>query len=491
MSTMKSSTEEYSCIAVDMGAGSIRVMLGSVRADKLHLEEIHRISNEILVQEGRDTWNIYQIIREIRKGISMAIERSVTEPVSVGVDSWGVDFVLLDAHGELVDTPVAYRDKRTEGMQEKWQTLMSESETFQRTGINSYVFNTLFQLLSLKSSKTLERTSKILFIPCYINYLLSGTAANEESIASTSQMLEVDGNHWDHKILENLKLNEGKLGRVIDPGTKLGRVIVPEASDISLENVAVCGHDTACVVAALPVENPNFAFISAGTWCIVGVESRKALISEEARQLGITNERAYGNRYRPLKNIVGLWLLQGLKKELSADIGFAQMEEMVSREKDLDQVIDPDDPLFYNPDGMKAAFNAYFEKTGQSLPMKFSDYLRVAYDSLCFSFRFHIEQLENLTGKSIEVLHLVGGGSQSEYLCQRVATLCRRDVISGPVEGASMGNIIIQGIAMGKIANLKEGRKLVKQSCQVKTNTPGSITVNLETRYRKYLTLKT
>jgi rhamnulokinase len=474
-----------------MGAGSIRVMLGTVRDYKLHLEEIHRIPNEILVQEGRDTWNIYQMVREIRKGISKAIEISVTEPVSVGVDSWGVDFVLLDAHGELVDTPVAYRDKRTEGMQEKWQTLMSEYETFQRTGINSYVFNTLYQLLSIQEGKALERTSKILFIPCYISYLLSGTAANELSIASTSQMLEVDGNHWDHGILERLQVKEEKLGRVIDPGTRLGRAIIPEASDFKLESVAVCGHDTACVVAALPVENPNFAFISAGTWCIVGVESKKALTSDDARQLGITNERGYGNRYRPLKNIVGLWLLQGLKKELSADIGFDQMEEMVSREKDIDQVIDPDDPLFYNPDGMKAAFDDYFEKTGQSLPMKFSDYLRVAYDSLCFSFRFHIEQLEKLTENTIEVLHLVGGGSQSDYLCQRVATLCRREVISGPVEGASMGNMMIQGIAMGKIANLKEGRKLVKESCQVQTYTPGSLTVNLETRYRKYLTLKT
>jgi rhamnulokinase len=304
-------------------------------------------------------------------------------------------------------------------------------------------------------------------------------------------MLEADGNQWDHDILDKLELSEKKLGRVIDPGTKLGRLIIPEANDISLESVAVCGHDTACVVAALPVENPNFAFISAGTWCIVGVESRKALVTEEARKLGITNERGFGNTYRPLKNIVGLWLLQGLKKELSADMGFAQMEEMVSREKDIDLVIDPDDPLFYNPGNMKAAFDAYFEKTGQSPPLKFSDYLRVAYDSLCFSFRFHIEQLEKLSGKSIEVLHLVGGGSQSEYLCQRVATLCRQKVISGPVEGASMGNIIIQGIAMGRIANLKEGRKMVKQSCEVKTYNPGSISANMETRYSLYLSLKT
>ncbi|MEA3463409.1 MAG: FGGY-family carbohydrate kinase, partial [Bacteroidota bacterium] len=247
---------------------------------------------------------------------------------------------------------------------------------------------------------------------------------------------------------------------------------------------------TACVVAALPVENPNYAFISAGTWCIVGIESDQALIGEEARQLGITNERGYGNSYRSLKNIVGLWLLQGLKKHLSADISFAQMEEMVREEVDILQVIDPDDPLFYNPDRMKGAFDSYFEKTGQSLPGQFSDYIRSAYDSLCFSFRFHIEQLEKLSGRSIEVLHLVGGGSQSDYLCQRVATICKREVISGPVEGAAMGNIMIQGIAMGKIRDLKEGRTLVKQSCKVKKYIPGFVTDSLEERYSRYLAIK-
>jgi rhamnulokinase len=487
---MKSAREKYSCIAVDMGAGSIRVMLGSFSNDKITLEEIHRIKNEILVQEGRDTWDMDHIVREIRKGISMALEKSVALPLSIGVDAWGVDYVLMDAHGELVDTPVAYRDQRTEGMQERWLSMMSDKETFERTGINYYVFNTLYQLLSIKDSKALQRSSKILFLPCYINYLLSGTAANELTIASTSQMLGVDGNQWDTEVMGRLDLKPGLLGKVIHPGTLLGKVILPEARDIHLENVAVCGHDTACVVAAIPVENPNYAFISAGTWCIVGVESSKALISEEARKLGITNERGYGNTYRSLKNIVGLWLLQGLKKELSADISFAQMEEMVSIEHDISLVIDPDDPLFYNPASMKEAFKSYYAKTGQKPPDRFSDYLRSAYDSLCFSFRFYIEQVEKLSSRSIEVLHLVGGGSQSDYLCQRVSTLCKREVISGPVEGASMGNIMIQGIAMGRISDLQEGRQIVRQSCQVKKYTPGSLTENLDKRYRNYLTLK-
>ncbi len=486
---MNASDKDITCIAVDMGAGSIRVMLGTLGKDDIKMKEVHRIDNEIQVQEGRDTWDMERIVREIRKGISLAVESAEDTPVSIGVEAWGVDFVLLDSHGELVDTPVAYRDKRTEGMREKWKSLMPESETFLRTGINFYVFNTLFQLLSVKGSKTLERTSKILFVPSYINYLLSGAAVNELTIASTSQMLGVEGDAWDRVILDKLDLEEEKLGRVIQPGTKLGRVAIPEAGNIHMENVAVCGHDTACVVAALPVENPNYAFISAGTWCIVGVESDRPLICEDALRLGITNERGYGNSYRSLKNIVGLWLLQGLKKNLSADISFAQMEEMVSEEVDIQQIIDPDDPLFYNPADMKEAFNAYFEKSGQSRPGRFSDYLRTAYDSLCFSFRFHIEQLEKLSQKSIEVLHLVGGGSQSDYLCQRVASICKREVISGPVEGASMGNILIQGIAMGRISNLKAGRAMVKQSCRVKNYCPGAVSESLEERYKKYLTI--
>ena len=343
---------------------------------------------------------------------------------------------------------------------------------------------------AISGSKALQRCSKILFMPCYINFLLSGKQVNELTISSTSQMLKVHGDQWDGDILERLGVEESKLGEVVEPGTLLGQVHLPEAGELRIENVAVCGHDTACVVAALPVENPDFAFISAGTWCIVGVESERPLISQESMQLGITNERGYGNSYRSLKNIVGLWLLQGLKKNLSAEISFAQMEEMVCEEVDIQQVIDPDDPLFYNPANMKEAFDAYFGKTGQSLPGRFSDYLRSAYDSLCFSFRFHVEQLEKLSGRSIEVLHLVGGGSQSEYLCQRVATLCKRKVISGPVEGASMGNILIQGIAMGKIRNLEEGRQVVRKSCPVKKYKPGSITESLEKRYRKYITLK-
>jgi rhamnulokinase len=487
---MKKNEVDFSAIAVDMGAGSIRVMLATRKMDVLAMDEIHRIKNEIRVRDGRDTWDMEQITRDILWGIAKAIDAAPLPPLSVGVDSWGVDFVLLDINNELVETPVAYRDKRTAGMQDRWGKLMSEYKTFSRTGINFYIFNTLYQLLSMKGSKALQRTSRILFVPSYINYLLTGEAVNELSIASTSQMLAVKDSLWDEQILEKLDLEQEKLGKLIPSGTKLGSVKHPSIGNKDLECVAVCGHDTACVVAALPVENPNFAFISAGTWCIVGIESSQPLISEEAFQLGITNERGFGNTYRPLKNIVGLWLLQGLKKQSSTEITFAQMEALVQGEGDVLQVIDPDDPGFYNPENMKLAFDAYFKKTGQPLPLEFSSYIRCAYDSLCFSFRYQIEQLEKLSFKPIEVLHVVGGGSQSDYLCQRIATICEREVISGPVEGAAMGNVLIQGMAMGKIKSIQAGRDLVRRSCQVKRYRPETLLSITKKRYKTYLALK-
>ena len=465
-------------------------MLGVIGDEGLSYTEIHRITNEIVEQEGSDRWDMDRIVQEIRIGISKAIEETGSAISSIGVDAWGVDYVLLDEQGELVETPVAYRDSRTEGMEEKWKTLMPEMETFQRTGINFYIFNTLFQLLSSRESSGMKRTSRILFIPGYINFLLSGQALNELSISSTSQLLAVNGSQWDQEILQRLNLEKGILGEVIQPGTRLGQVILPEFKNSGIENIAVCGHDTACVVAAIPVENPNYAFISAGTWCLVGIESVQPLLSEEALRLGLSNERGYNNTYRSLKNIVGLWLLQGLKKRLSEDISYSMMEEMTRQGDPCVQVIDPDDPGFYNPKDMKEAFDRYFVKTGQPQPEDFSAYLICAYDSLCFSFRYHIERLETLWGRSIEVLHVVGGGSQSDYLNQRIATICGRKVISGPVEGATLGNILIQAISMGAIDSLQTGRELVKKSYPGKTYHPEKELDGANKRYEQFLRFK-
>ncbi len=480
----------FTCIAIDMGASSIRVMLGGLSAEGMTYREIHRISNEIVEMDGHDRWEMSRIEAGIRTGISKAIDSSATAPASIGVDSWGVDFVLVDEKGVMVEAPVAYRDSRTEGMQEIWEGVMPGLETFQRTGINFYIFNTLLQLLSIRDSSVIKQSAGILFIPGYINYLLSGRAGNELTIASTSQLLQVEDNQWDPAILEKLHLKPEMLGDIIMPGTGLGPATIPEASGTGMKVTAVCGHDTACVVAAIPVEVPDFAFISAGTWCIVGIESHRPLVSEEAFRFGLTNERGYGGTYRVEKNIVGLWLLQGLRKHLPADTSYADMELMVREAAAVDQVIDPEDTGFYNPADMKAAFDAYFEKTGQQRPEAFSGYLICAYDSLCFSFKYHVEKLEQLSGKSIEVLHLVGGGSQSSFLNQRIAAICQRKVISGPAEGAALGNIMIQAMAMGKIGSLREGRELVRRSCSPESFYPGSVDERTDQRYWRFLRLK-
>ncbi len=487
--TLKSNTS--TCLAIDMGAGSVRIMLGTLSDNNIKYEEIHRVTNEIVQFNGHERWDIDTLFKNIREGIQKALIIADPVPSSAGVDSWGVDYVLLDKNGMLIDMPVAYRDKRTEGMMEKWKAELSEFETFKRTGINFYIFNTLFQLLSQKGSAHLEKTQQILFIPSYINYLLSGKKANEQTISSTSQMLHINGKEWDKLILDKLGLDDKLLNPIVLPGEKLGKVKPEVAPRASLENIAVGCHDTACVVASIPAKTKNFAYLSAGTWCIVGIESDQALITEEAFQEGFTNERGYGNTFRILKNIVGLWIIQGLKRSLAENITYAEMEKMTESGSDPVQYINPEDPLFYNPDDMQEAFKLFFAKTDQPQPDKNEDYIKIAYDSLCFSFKYYIERLEQLSHNKLDTIHVIGGGSQSDYLNQRIATICRKEVISGPVEGATLGNIMIQGISMGYIKNIEEGRKMIGNSYPGTRYKPGEENKGLTTRYADYLKSKT
>jgi len=462
----------FKCLAIDMGAGSIRVLLGSVANSYLKYQEVHRFKNEIKTIEGKDRWDIKYIVNEIIIGINKAIEQSRDQIQSFGVDSWGVDFVLLDQKGELLETPVAYRDARTLGMQDFWEKLMSKEETFQRTGINFYIFNSLLQLLAIKNDPIIKKTQTILFIPNYIYNQLSGSKVNEISIASTSQLVDVNTNQIDLKILQLLDIQPNIFGEIIEPGKIIGEVNHPGISGKGMKAVSVCSHDTASAVAAIPAEKSGFAFISTGTWCIVGVESDKPALSEEALKNGFTNERGYGNTYRVLKNMLGLWLIQGLQKSFNDCYSFEELEKMAENNLSTGHYIDPEDPSFFNPENMMDAFDTYFIKTGQIIPEAPGEYVKCAYDSLCKSFARSIEQLELMLDKKIDVIHLIGGGSRSEYLCQTTANVCGKKLISGPVEGAGIGNIMIQAIAMGYIKDLEEGRRIVKQSFECRDYVP-------------------
>ncbi|MBN1131462.1 MAG: rhamnulokinase [Bacteroidales bacterium] len=477
---------EFKCIAVDMGASSIRIMLGTLREGTMRYHEYHRFENRVFEKEGHERWDFDRITREVVRGINRIVDEHGHSLSSIGFDSWGVDFAMLDENGELIETPVSYRDARTLGMDRKWQGMMSKMETFERTGINFYQFNTLYQLLSIKETEALKNTNRILFTPGFMNYLLTGLMRNELTIASTSQLLSARSTSWDPKILEHLGLAPEIFGQPDFPGTILGEIIHPSVHNASMQVIQVCGHDTASAVLALPAGERSAAYISSGTWCIVGVESESPILTKEALKAGFTNERGFNNTFRILKNIVGLWLIQGLKKELPDTLSHAGLERIADEAGSIPQVINPDSGVFYNPVNMKAAFDAYFRETGQNLPRNLSGYIKCAYDSLCFSFRYHIELLEELTGKHIGVLHLIGGGSQSDYLNQNVADVSSRPVISGPVEGAAIGNILVQALSLGIVEDRYEIRQIVKRSFDIKEYAPQSVHPDMELRYEQF-----
>jgi rhamnulokinase len=524
----------FRCIAVDMGAASIRIMLGTIANGRLTYEEKHRFNNEITTVDGHERWNIELITNEIKKGIRQALNTADGPVKSIAVDSWGVDFVLLDKEGNLLDDPVAYRDARTKGMQEKWSHEMSPADTFSKTGINFYDFNTLFHLLSIRDSEILPRIGTILFMPCYINYMLSGQMRNETTIASTSQLLNVKGNSINNEIAAKLNLDPKVFGTIIPAGRILGqyREAVPADRNAaaasgdrpaeltntgakggppigksSIENkggipngeqrkteheinvVTVCGHDTACAVTAIPAEEEEFAFIATGTWCIVGTVGQQPVTTEYALNEGFTNERAYLDRYRVLKNINGLWLVQGLKASFGERFDYNEIEKMAGQST-CTNLVYPENEIFYNPDDMQSAFDRFFAGTGQPTLENPADYFKCAYDSLCMAFRLNMKKLEQMMERNFPTIHLTGGGCQSEYLSQQTASICERKVVSGPVEGATIGNILIQGITAGAVKNLEEARKIVRNSFDVRVYQPDSADRPTEERFEYFKNLK-
>jgi rhamnulokinase len=452
-----------------MGAGSIRIVQGIFK-DKLTLKEVYRFDNHIEWIDGADRWNLEAITRGIYHGLEKALAESEIPIVSVAVDSWGVDFVLLDGAGSPLEDPVSYRDGRTNGMRALWESQMGELETFRLSGINYNVFNTLYQLLSLKGSSLLDKTGWILFMADYINYVLSGKATNEITLSATSQMVNCTTGNWDPQILGLLGLKDGLLAKPILPGTRLG--FLKDFGKPTVEVIAAAGHDTACAVAAIPWRHDNFAFLSTGTWCIIGMVSAEPFVTREAYEFGITNERAANGQFRPLKNLMGLWLIQQLRLAFGSRHSFAEIDQMASQAPVSEALIDPSDPVFYNPGNMKQAFDDYLKQNNSTSLSTEASYYRCAYDSLVLSFSKTLKALESLRGKPFDCLHLFGGGSQSELLCRLTARGTGKKVISGPVEAAVTGNILIQAKALGYIASEDAARNLVCDSVVIREYLP-------------------
>lgn len=462
--------KESAYIAIDMGAGSIRIMLGKL-GEKLEVKEIHRFDNNPVEIGNHLRWNLKNIEEGVKFGILKAIKESDIPVSSISTDSWGVDFVLIGKDGKPIEFPVTYRDSRTDGMQEKWAGIMDKEETFQRTGINFYPFNSLFQFLAIKDTPAIKNSDKILFTANYINYFLSGVAVNELSLSSTTQMLNAEKKDWDNEILENLNIPKSKLSSPHKAGEILGKLKEDFIkSDINV--VLAPGHDSANALVALPVTDDNFAFLSTGTWCVMGTESNKPFTNRLAFEYDITNEMTPDGNFRPLKNIMGLWLIQQLRESIDPSLSYTEIEKICEENKSTGYLINTDDPIFYNPEDMVSAFDQHLLTNHKIQFQKPSDYFICAYESLAQSFYNNLKILEELRGKKFNCIHITGGGCQSKILCQLTANATGLTVYAGPVEGAALGNILYQAIADGRISDVSEARTVVRKSINIKSYYP-------------------
>jgi rhamnulokinase len=471
-------------LAIDLGAESGRVMAGLWNGKTIRLEEVHRFPNGPVHLAGSIRWDVLRLWAEIQHGLALAAKKYTGSIISVGADTWGVDFVLLTRQGEMLGHPFHYRDYRTNGVMEKALRKVPRSEIFAQTGLQFMQFNSLFQLLAVKQSMPglLEQTDSLLFMPDFIHWALCGSREVEFTIASTSQCMNPVSRNWSVPLLRKFGLPTRIFPKIMPPGTTLGslRPGVEERTDLGkVKVVAPPSHDTASAVAGVPTANTgrsNWAYLSSGTWSLMGVEVPRASLSKRTEELNLTNEGGLDGTYRLLKNIMGLWLVQQCKRSFDArgrTMEYGQLARLAAKAPALRSLVNPDDPRFLNPPDMPKAMQDFCRETGQPVPRSNGELVRCAYESLALKYRQVLGWLEELTGNSIEVIHIVGGGSKSEILNQFTADACQRPVLSGPVEATALGNLLVQVRSSGELSSLADMRAVVRKSSEVATFEPG------------------
>jgi rhamnulokinase len=461
------------CAAVDLGAASGRVVLAEYDGERLSLREASRFETPLGrdAESGLECWDLDAIEARVLAGLRAAT--SLAPVQSVGVDTWGVDYVLLDERLRRVGPAVSYRDRRTTGMMEEVFARIPPEEIYRRTGIQFQTFNTLYQLAATarRNPEWLRRTRHVLLLANYLHFRLCGAMANEYTNATTTQMYNIEANDWDDDLLAAAGVSREVMAPVVEPGTVLGEVDAPGGSGSRMKVVAPGTHDTASAVAAVPLEGPDEAFISSGTWSLMGIESRVPFASEVARHLNFANEGGVERRYRVLKNIVGLWLVQRIRQE-SGSPDHSALVEAARAAEPWRSLVDPEDPRFLNPTSMTVAIRDFCAETGQPLPEGLGGLARCAIDSLALSYRRVKGELETLRNRSLSRIHIVGGGSQNRLLDQLCADACQLPVSAGPVETSAFGNACVQFMALGAIHGLAEARAIVRRSSAVEEFRP-------------------
>jgi rhamnulokinase len=470
-------------LAIDLGAESGRVIAGLWNGKTLGLEEVYRFPNGPVYLAGSLRWDVLRLWAEIQNGLALAAKKYGKSIVSVGADTWGVDFVLLSRNGEMLGQPFHYRDARTNGIMQKAFRKVPRAEIFAQTGLQFMQLNTLFQLLALKHNTPalLDQTDTLLFMPDFIHWALCGSRVAEFTIASTSQCLNPVSRTWAANLLKKFGLPLRIFPKLVPPGTTLGGLRAEMSERVGLGRVNVVAppaHDTASAVAGVPTVNtgkPNWAYLSSGTWSLMGVEVSKPSLSARTLEMNLTNEGGVDGTYRLLKNIMGLWLVQQCKQafdSLGQDYDYAQLARLASKAPALRSLVNLDDARFLNPPDMPTAIQAFCRETHQPIPRTQGQLVRCAYESLALKYRQVLACLEELSGNRLEVIHVVGGGSKSEMLNQFTADACQRPVLAGPVEATAMGNLLVQARASGELSSLAEMRSVVRASSGVKVFEP-------------------
>ena len=473
--------------AVDLGATSGRTIIGSLSDGKFDLEELTRFDNNLIETGGHFYWDIYALYYEIIKGLKLVAQRNI--PIqSIGIDTWGCDFVYVGKDGAILRNPMAYRDPHTFGMMEKYfDEKVSKEKVYEKTGIQFMNFNSLFQIYAMRKAGNvaLENADKVLFIPDALSYMLTGKAICEYTVASTSQILNPMTKDLDKELVESLGLKRSQFGEMTSPATIIGTLTkeVQKMTGLTaIPVIAVAGHDTASAVAAVPAKNEEFAYLSSGTWSLMGIETKEAIINDRSFDLNFTNEGGIDGTTRFLKNICGMWIYERCRKEWkdAAAANNTDMEALshsaliakAMKQPAFQSIINPDDAVFANPSSMIDAIQGYCEKTSQYVPKTYGEICRCIFESLALRYRQIFTWLKEFANFDIHVLHIIGGGSLNAYLNQFTANSCGITVLAGPQEGTAIGNIMLQAKASGAVKDIWEMRQIIANSLELKRFEP-------------------
>ena len=477
-------TNTRNYLAVDLGAESGRTIVGTLDNDRLSLTETHRFGNSSVRLPDGLHWNVLRLWSEIKAGLGISSEKFNKHLDSIGFDTWGVDFALLDSQGALLSNPFHYRDERTDGMLEEAFKRMSRAEIFSNTGIQFMQINTLYQLLAMSvgQSPLFEIAKTFVTIPDLFNYWLSGEITNEFTNSTTTQCLDPHKRDWATPVLDAMNIPAHLFGPITDSGTPIGTLLPRLAEETGAGEarivVPAC-HDTGSAVVAVPAQNQNFAWISSGTWSIMGAEVREPCLTEKALEYNFTNEGGVFGTWRLSKNIMGLWLVQECKRtwvHLGEDLSYDEITLLASEAKPFLAVIDPDNDDFFHPGDMPERIQKYCVETNQTVPQTKGEIIRVALEGIALKYRWVLERLEELTGKNLDPIHIIGGGTKNRLLNQFTADATCRIVVTGPVEATAIGNILMQAIALKHLDSLAEARGIVRTSFTPEVYEPKSTT---------------